>query len=223
MTPRSKKMYNTIAVIYFLLITMPFISQTAIAKLENKFPPLQAAQLDTTKCYHIISLGGGVGRDTLLPPNSLLSSASLVRLTEAIRIYYLLPCKMVITSGYAEVGQITLAEVALQAAISLGVKKSDLDFLPEPTTTEEEAEAYVKKFGTKNYLIIATSAIHMERAVYLFRKKGVENILAAPTDFKNKGPIQVYSYRTYLPRLSHMDDLKGVIHEIVGLWYAKLN
>jgi uncharacterized SAM-binding protein YcdF (DUF218 family) len=197
------------------------LPQALIGRLERQNPPLNVAALNTGKCYHIISLGGGVGRDTSLPANSLLSYPSLTRLIEAIRVYNHLSCKKLITSGYGEVGRWSLAEVAANAALTLGVKQNDLDYLPDPKNTEEEAESYIRKFGKKTPLIVSTTAIHMPRAVYIFKKKGVETVLAAPTDYKNKGPFQFNSFRPFIPRFSNFDDLKGCIHEYIGLWYVQ--
>jgi uncharacterized SAM-binding protein YcdF (DUF218 family) len=189
--------------------------------LEDQYPPLNVSLLDTTRTYNIISLGGGMGYDDRLPANSLLEQVTLMRLVEGIRVHKALPGSRLITSGYSSVGRKPQAEVAREAAILIGVDDTSVFAQGKPSNTQEEANEYVATWGKEAPVIIATSAIHMPRAIYLFKSAGIKEVLAAPTHFrvKKQNPKSIYSF--FKPRFLYWGEISSCLHEIVGLWYAK--
>jgi uncharacterized SAM-binding protein YcdF (DUF218 family) len=208
-------------VLYAFLITTPFYPEKLVSYLEDQYPPIQISTLDTGKEYHVVVLGGGMGYDDRLPPTSQLEPVMLARLVEGIRIFRQLPNCKLITSGYSSIGRKPQGEVAREAAISLGITDSLVFAQGTPSNTMEEAEAYVQKWGVQTPLIISTSAIHIPRAVYIFKKAGVKEIFAAPTHYKIKKQNPRGFWRNFKPRLGYIGDLNACLHEIVGLWYAE--
>jgi uncharacterized SAM-binding protein YcdF (DUF218 family) len=87
----------------------------------------------------------------------------------------------------------------------------------------EEAAEYVKAFGKDAPLVLATSAIHMPRAVFLFKKVGVKTIIPAPTQYKVKRQSPVLLKHFLLPGFHYWGDIQASLHEIVGMIYARLN
>ena len=89
-----------------------------------------------------------------------------------------------------------------------------------PSNTRKEAETYVKNFGTKNRLILVTSAIHMPRAVMNFQKAGV-NPIAAPADFIIKYGSHKNPWR-WLPYSENIGMMEAAIHENTGILWIKV-
>lgn len=219
---KGKKRFIIIIMVMFAYITATPILPRAVNKyLEGQYPPVAFEKLDTAKTYHIIVLGGGMGYDDRLPATSLLEPLMLARLVEGFRVYRTLPHSLLITSGHSSIKRTPQGVVAREAAIILGADSLRVFSQGEPSNTSEEADHYIKLFGTQTPLIIATSAIHIPRSVYLFRKKGVETVIAAPAQFKVKlqNPFSIHQF--LLPRFSYWGDFQAGMHEIVGLLWAK--
>ena len=213
---------------FFFLAFLIFVTNTSTLPrflhqyLEDQYPPIDLSLLDTKSKYNIIVLGGGQGYDDRLPATSLLEWVSLARLVEGIRIYKQLPNSRLITSGYSSIGRKPQAEVAKDAAIILGVPDSNVIAQGSPKNTMEEAETYVSAFGSLIPVIVVTSAIHIPRAIEIFKRKGIKNIIAAPAVFmvKKQNPISLGHYLSI--DFKHMHQIASCLHEIVGLWYFRL-
>ncbi len=219
---RKRKILTGALILFSYLFATPFLVRHFIAALEDQHPPIDITRLDNGRCYNIIVLGAGMGFDDRLPPTGLLSETSTVRLVEALRVYRQLKCARIITSGISSAGFPSLGEIGSQAAIALGVPKEDVAFLSSPTNTEGEAKEYSKAFGIENPVIIATTATHMPRAIYHFRKMGIKEVIGAPTDFKCKRQSPPKFPKSLIPRIRYFQEVEGAIHEFVGLTYAKM-
>ncbi len=198
----------------FYLLTTPFFPYLLIRQLEDSFEPLSLSKLDTLRFYHIIVLGAGHGYDDRLPANSLLELAALGRLCEGIRIINHLPKSRLITSGFSASHRTPQAIVLKQAAILLGVDSTRIFAQTEPSNTSEESQFYYQRFGKDTTLIVATSAVHMPRAMMLFEKRGVKAI-AAPTNYiiKRQNPI---SWHAFIPNMQYFGIMQQTLHEYVG-------
>lgn len=178
--------------------------------LESRYPVLTANNLPRN-ISHVVVLGGGLAGDDKDLANASLSRASLARLIEGIRIYRKCPGSKLILSGGSE------SEVMAEMARSLGVKGDDMVRENNSPDTESQARLVKPLVGDKNFVLV-TSAIHMQRAVGLFRKEGMEPV-AAPTDFFPKGrgdPLR------YLPRSSALAKSDAALHEYLGIAWSKL-
>ena len=108
----------------------------------------------------------------------------------------------------------TQAQVTKRAAIVLGVDSNQLVTLNEPGTTKEEAEQLGKNFNKTSQLVLVTDAIHMPRAMKLFRQEGF-NPIAAPTNYKvHEGPKQPEI--KWWPSMGNIELMNYVIHEYLG-------
>lgn len=196
----------------FYLFTTPFLIHPLVQYLEDQHTPIALQTLDTNSKYHIIVLGAGHGYDRRLPPNSRLNATALMRLVEGIRIYRSLPHSLLITSANSAYGLETQASVMRGAAIALGVDSSRIRMLVEPYNTESEAQSYVAHLGRETPLIIATTAKHMPRAIDWFEKKGVKNIIPAPTDFVIKKD-QPFHWGAFIPSFMYFDLWQNTLKE----------
>jgi uncharacterized SAM-binding protein YcdF (DUF218 family) len=192
-----------------------------IRRLEDKYPPLLTLPFTPADtAVNVLVLGGGNVPDPALTAIDQLSSFSLGRLTEGIRIHRLLPGSRLITSGFSRNGQKTQAAITADAAISLGVDTSAITMIEEPTNTWEEAVAYKKKFGTTGKLILVTSAFHMPRAMQLFKAQGL-NPVPAPaghiykTAPDGENPIEWFSVE------ENISKIEIALHEYIGMVWGK--
>lgn len=208
---------------FFLLfiITTPFVPNFLVKNLENRYPVFSVKQIKKdNRPIHILVLGGGHTYDERLPANNQLSSGALVRLTEGIRLNRVISGSELITSGYGGDEEITQAEVLANSAVLLGVNPSVIKMQNSPVNTWMEATEYKRLNGDSAQLIVVTSAIHMPRAIYLFRKAGLDPI-AAPTNhiLKYGKSSTVFNW---LPSAQYISKTDAAIHEYVGLLWGAI-
>jgi uncharacterized SAM-binding protein YcdF (DUF218 family) len=156
---------SLLGIVLFLLCSTSYLPKIAINSVERKFTPIKLSQIDTSKTYYIYVLGSGVTLDPRLPASMKLSSTSLVRLVEGIRIYNYLDHVTLVTSAAIKGESISQAKLSKEAAVSLGVKEQNIQMLETPTSTLEEVEIfsdqgikvlpapteYLYKAGSKSY------------------------------------------------------------------------
>jgi uncharacterized SAM-binding protein YcdF (DUF218 family) len=179
----------TMAMALLLVLSTPFVPDLMVEHLEQSFPCLSTVSLRGASApVHVLVLGAGHTSDTRLPANDQLSDAALGRLIEGIRIHRLVPGSILITSGYAGRQAEQQAEVMGRAAALLGVAPADLRTIPTPKDTSMEATEYRRAFGNKARLVLVTGAIHMPRAMALFRRAGLDPIADPLAIWSNNRP-----------------------------------
>lgn len=206
--------------VFWLLITgTKFIPDLLVYGLEKQYHTLIPDS--TLMNIPVMVLGGGSVYDISVSPQDRLSPNSLARLTEGIRLYHFLDQPMMVFSGYSSKKGVTQAAITRDAAISLGIQKDKIYILQQPSTTEEEALAYKKYFGKKHPdLILVTSDIHMPRAMYLFRKVGL-NPVAAPADHILRIDT-TFDSMWWSSHKNNFDKFSAAMHEYIGLVWAGL-
>ena len=122
------------------------------------------------------------------------------------------------------------------AAQSLGVIREEIDILPKPRDTAEEAIAIRKLIdhkkktqfkvieeekGQKFVYVLVTSASHMDRALREFKKQGLDPVPMA-ADFEIIPRTGALSWRHFLPRGGNMALFEHYWHETLGSWWQTL-
>ena len=181
-------------------------SDMLVEPLERKYPPISAFE-ELKDIKWIVVLGGG-------------SAASLVRLSEAIRIHNKLPeTRLIFTGGSGFKGFTPVAEVMADMAVELGVGQDKIIIEPKAADTSAHP-SYVKQIIGRNKFILVTSALHMYRAVAFFNKHGMYPI-AAPTGYISK-QREGFSPGVFFPDASSLEKTGQAIHEYLGIVWAKL-
>ncbi|MEZ7500381.1 ElyC/SanA/YdcF family protein [Flavobacterium sp. Arc3] len=215
--------YSTIGIILLLVCSTSYVPRKLINSIEKTYNPIALHKLDTTKSYYVYVLGAGASADNRLPPSMNLSSTTLARLVEGIRIYNNLPHVILVTSAAMKGVRISQAEISKEAAVSLGVKRQNILMLETPTSTLEEAIAFKYKFGTNKNLILVTSALHMPRAVEIFSDQGIK-VIPAPTDYLYKEDGSRHCGITF-PSFASIDLLNSyqttVVKQLYYKWFKK--
>jgi uncharacterized SAM-binding protein YcdF (DUF218 family) len=156
-----------------------------------------------------------------MPANSQLSSSSLSRIVEGIRLHHSLPGSKLILSGGALYDPVPESRVFADVALALRVDKKNLILESLSRDTEEEARLIQEIVG-KDAFVLVTSASHMPRAMALFNKLGMHP-LAAPTDYGIKENLEKeISPGMFFPAITNLQNTEAAVYEYLGLAWAKL-
>ena len=224
------------ALIWMLVTGTRWVPDLMVNGLEKKYDAFTKDDEGGQDSVYIHVLGGGGNNDLDIPEQERLSQASLARMSEGIRIHRMIPNSKLIFSGYSSTKTVTQAALTKEAAIAMGMANEDIVILETPTTTEEEAMAYKAAFGHSDAkLILVTSDAHMPRAMYLFRKHGLDPV-AAPADhilkrhfgksdvsmFEGVSATSIMSGNYWWKsHRSNIDKFYIAMHEYIGLLWAK--
>ena len=197
----------------FLCSYSPFVNWL-LYQLETTYPTLHQAPKDIKYIY---LLGGGHKTDPTQPITSQVNTVSVVRLTEAIRLYRQLPQAKIILSGYSGLFDPTSHAIMQQRlAISLGIKSEDLIIRPNPKDTIEEV-LEAKKIVGDNRFIVVSSASHLKRAIEIFHSQNIYPI-PAPTNhlasINNPKYLNIFSVNALYKSTVLFHEILG----IVWLW-----
>jgi uncharacterized SAM-binding protein YcdF (DUF218 family) len=213
------------AALLFILMTQNTVGDALLRPLESKYPAIHDPVKFTSKLgagkrpRWIVVLGGGYNPDPALPLSSRLSSASLHRLIEGVRLYRSLGNVKLILSGGAPFGGRSEAMGMKDLAVALGVDSRALRVEERSRNTREQA-VNIRKFVGKERFFLVTSASHMPRAAAMFKKERMSPI-PAPTDHrvaKRKTPAML----RYFPSARAMMKTRRSFYEYLGLSWAKL-
>lgn len=208
-----------IALLLYLFST-PAMGELLIRPLERAFPPPEAGEA----CWGdaIVVLGGGAKSSSPAEGGEpALSVESLSRLVYAVRLAREMPLPLVITGGRAMGRQDrpSEAEAAARVARSLGIAEERLLLEEESRTTWENALYVSREFSTTAPLLV-TSAWHMPRAVYSFRRHGMEPV-PAPTAYRGDPAPPLAT--DFLPTPGGFETSSRALHEYLGLLYYRIS
>lgn len=204
-----------LAVLVLLACCTGWIPRYFAGKLEGQNLPLSVPMktMDSGRTL-ILVLGSGYTLDKRLPANAQVGLVALGRLAEGIRIHRNLKNSIIVCSGYSSRGLESQAEVTKRAAIILGVEPNNIETLTQPSTTQEEANEFGKKYGRSSPLVLVTDALHMPRALKLFKLQGY-NPVPAPTNYKVTTEPDDDDL-TWLPSFENLGLMNYVVHEWLG-------
>lgn len=215
--PRFQLASKYLSLAFFILVLFSFaaVPSWLLGQLESQYRPLISIPKDVQM---IVVLGGGVRENTSDPPNTQLSSATLSRLIEAIRLYRQQPNRKIVLSGGRVFGANSESHTMNNLVVALGVPQEDIVIENGSRDTHQEALYLKSKLDGKPFILV-TSAYHMPRAMALFKAQGLDPI-AAPAQFLVKQ--NYYAPKYYLPNTTNLVYADIAIHEYLGLWWAKM-
>lgn len=216
----------SIGALTLVLLSYGPVSNALLGLLEHQYPALlmdakSRAALDEIDHYPkwVVVLGGGTDSDPSLPENSQLSSGSVIRLVEAIRIKKMYPETKLIIAGGALFDPSADSEVMAKVANNLGVAQKDIVLVSDTKDTKDQARQ-VKSIVGSDLHILVTSASHMPRALALFGKLGMSPI-PAPTDFWVKRKQRI-APGIFFPNANSLRKVEKALHEYLGIIWAKI-
>lgn len=199
-----------------LVCTTNVLPNYLVKHYESKVRVCNPKLLDTAPTYYLHVLGAGYNLDPRLPATSQLNQTTLARLVEGIRIARQLPHYKIVTSAYSSLGLEPQASVAKRAAIDLGIPSQNIEMLTTPSNTAEEVAAFVSQFGTHQKVIVVSDALHLPRALMLYKKAGI-NAIAVPSNFKVKQGPHEYNGLAF-PSLSSLNLMNEYLREQLKYW-----
>jgi uncharacterized SAM-binding protein YcdF (DUF218 family) len=207
---------TTAGALSLLLLAYGIPFDYVAAAFEHRYPPvLEAATVENVgKVQWIVVLGGGHRSQPGLPASSYPDTASLYRIVEGIRLHRGIPDSRIIFSGGGLVDSMSTATAGADLARALGVSADRIVVEARPESTAQEARL-IREIVRGDPFLLVTSAVHMPRAVMLFRGQGL-NPIPAPTEHRSGGT------RGLLPSLRRISDADAVFHELVGIGSAWL-
>lgn len=204
---------------FILLITLMALSTGYLpsyltAHLESKYPVVVKVN---PSVKWVVVLGGGQRAASGMPANQLLTSASLKRLIEGMRLIHELPNARLILSGGVTSKDESEASLMFQTTQLLAISKNNMVLESRSLNTEEQAENIKKIIGTQPFYLV-TSAVHMPRSMDLFEKYGL-NPIAAPTDYTLFWSTSSW-IKTLIPNAYNLSYFTIAFHEILGRAWA---
>jgi uncharacterized SAM-binding protein YcdF (DUF218 family) len=147
---RTGKILVTIAGLWFIITTTPFLPDFLIKSLESQYPKISDSSIiNISDACDIIVLGGGHTDDKNLSVNDQLSSQALARLAEGIRIQRMIHGSRLILSGDSGGSELPQAVVLYRTALAMGIDSSTMAMQTKPSNTLQEAKEYIKNFGIR--------------------------------------------------------------------------
>ncbi len=167
-----------IILITVLLMSTGWLPKWLTHRLEAQYPAV--AQADPT-IHWIVVLSGGQSQVAGMPANMLLSSASMKRLIEGVRLLRQLPNATLLISGGGYRYEKSEAENMAQLADWFAIPKQKIRLEITSINTADQARQ-IKSMVHNQPFYLVTSATHMPRSMQLCKEQGLHPI-AAPTDF----------------------------------------
>jgi len=201
-----------------LLSTRPFPSYL-LGDLEGQYKTFPHRPGDGTRIEAVVVLGGGVSDDPHLNSLQRLSEATLVRLTEGIRLAREYPEAHLILSGGKAFGSVTEASTMAAAARALGFDSTRIVLEERSLDTGDQAQAMASMTKGQTFALV-TSAYHMPRAMLLFKDRGLAPI-PAPTNRLVKHPTALHP-GAYFPSAINLEHARILVRESLGIAWATL-
>jgi uncharacterized SAM-binding protein YcdF (DUF218 family) len=208
----------TFGCLLLYVFSFSFIADRILLPLENDYKPLTVSE-ELTSIPWVVVLGGGQTSDSAFPAAMRLTSGSLSRLVEGIRIYRETIGSRLLLSGGTVFGDMPEARTMALVAEDLGVPVSDILMETASRDTKDQALNIATVVGDERFILVTTAA-HMPRTMALFHKAGIKPI-AAPTDFKVQQGSRISPY-VFFPGSGSIDKVESALHEYLGILWAKL-
>ncbi len=208
-----------LSIVGFWICTTGWVPGAMTQMLEHQYQIVEKVNPDI---QWVVVFGGGHNVfHPGVPANDELSSVSIERLVEGVRLYRLLPkAKLVLSGGAGSVGG-TESEASYMAKVAMwfDIPKKDIVLEDESFNTADEAIA-IKDIVHHDQFYLVTSAVHMPRSMAFCRKQGL-NPIASPTSptfyWENTHLVQVA-----LPNHTNLTHTSHVWHEILGMLWGKV-
>lgn len=164
----------------------------------------------------VLVLGGGHVSDPALPLSAQLYSPALHRLAEGVAIATAQPWSRLLLSGWGGADPRSNADVYREVGATWGFPELRMVLDPRPRDTRQEAELWAAYVGDRPFALV-TSAFHMDRALALFRARGLDPIPAPTGHLTAQRPA--LDVLDFLPSESNLVRTRLAWHEVLGrLW-----
>jgi len=221
--PRKLKYFLGLVTLFLYLLSIRPVSDFLLRPLEDAYPVLPA-NVGGNWPQAIVVLGGGTIQNSPEAGRgkASLSSDAMKRAVYAFTLRERFSAPIVFSGGkvfgYEQESEAAAAGRLFEA---LGLPAHQFIAESKSRNTWENAEETLLLFlGKKEKLenvILVTSAYHVKRGVFCFRRNGM-TVIPAPTDYKcDRG--RKYDVLSFLPSMAYLKDSHLALHEYIGLLY----
>jgi uncharacterized SAM-binding protein YcdF (DUF218 family) len=209
----------TVGIALLALFATKPLPELAVRSLEQRYEVFLPARHADEPVEWVVVLAGGVDDDARLPPNDQVTEVGLARLMEGLRILRHYPGARLLLSGGGFFSKIPEAEAMRDVALMLGTDSSRIVIETGSWDTDDQAKA-IRQVVEEARFVLVTSAVHLPRAMALFRGQGLEP-LPAPTQHQASGPFRPH-LRWLLPTAGNLTMLTAAWHEYLGWGWVRL-
>lgn len=200
------------------LLSLQPVANEIIKPLEMCYPPL--VEFDgLQKVRWVVVLGGGHASNPDRPANLQIGSSTLARLVEGLRVLSRLPGSRLLLSGGAVFDPVPEADT--MSAVAKALRGGDVDPVLERNSKDTRDQArLIAAIVKDDPFVLVTSAIHMPRAMLLFRQQGMDPV-PAPAEIADFSPRDLQP-ACFFPRAASLGKVEAAWHEYLGLLWAKM-
>ena len=219
---KAGKIFVTSGTFLLLSLSYGLLAPFTLKPLERRYAPLlspASVHSPESPMKWVVVLGGGGFYSPQLPSGNQLSSASLARLHEGIRLQRQIPGSKLILSEGNIFQSGAIADLMGKAAQDMGVSADSMVLERQSSDTEGQAQMILPIVGQDRFILV-TSASHMPRSMALFEKIGM-NPIAAPTDFSYSA-TETLRPSLFYPSTRELRKAELAIHEYLGIAWGKL-
>lgn len=195
--------------------SLPASSLWAGGRLEQLYPHKLPAQLPAAQA--IVVLGGSTANSRLNWFEPYDKATASPRIDTAALLYKAKRAPLIVLSGAALEGTVSEAQAMAHTLTQEGIPEQALVLETQSYNTHENGlftAAMLHKLHIKRILLV-TSALHMPRAIAVFRKLGIMTI-PAPSMPQIVVPDNP-GFSFWLPDMRTFDASRSIIKEYVGL------
>ncbi|AMP88816.1 YdcF family protein [Legionella pneumophila] len=165
----------------------------------------------------VVVLGGGQNIGEGMPANDLLTSASIKRLVEGIRLFRALPDAKLLLSGGGSTGEQPEALLLAELTKWFSIDPQKVVIETVSINTADQARELAAIVHEQPFYLV-TSAVHMPRSMALCQQQGLHPI-AAPTDFTFFWSTDTW-VKMIIPNPYNLAYASIALHEILGKIWA---
>jgi uncharacterized SAM-binding protein YcdF (DUF218 family) len=213
---RTGLVLGALGLVWALAWSLPVTSLWLGGVLENRYAFKPAADLPDADA--VVVLGGNTANDRLNWFMPYDREAVLRRFQRAEQLYQAGRAPLIVLSGGALEGDVSEAQGMAHQLRQAGVPESALILENSSRTTYENAALTEDELSDHHIrkVLLVTSALHMTRAMAVFRKLGIEAI-PAPSMPQIVAPDEPYWWR-WLPDDRAFIASRSIIKEYVALF-----
>lgn len=202
------------ALVGLTVLSLTPVADVLVRRVETRSPAFPGDSVD-----FVVVLGHGHVSDPTLPASARLSSQALKRLVEGLSIARAQPWSTLVLSGWGGDQPVPNAEAYRDVALGLGFPEERIQLEPRPRDTAQEAALLEPVLSGRRFALV-TSATHMDRALALFRARGLDPV-PAPTGHL-AGSAAAYGILALAPDEENLARARAAWYETVGRTWARL-
>ncbi|HEV2689070.1 MAG TPA: YdcF family protein [Bryobacteraceae bacterium] len=218
----KKRWLAAVGVWILLISSMPIVGDSLLKILENRFPKLEVEDCAMADAIVVLS---GMLHKSRSKRGGLEWAEGVDRFEQGVLLMKAGKAPLLIFTGGRipwSNRKVTEGEDLRTAAIARGIPAEAIVVTDEVGSTADEAQAVRKLAGSRGLkrIILVTTAWHMPRAEFLFRRAGVP-VAPFPVDYYTSYNESL-TLLDFLPQAGAIGNTEIALRESYGLLYYKV-